>query len=66
MVVVAINAGRSTRRIDLTLNVGLSDGAFLEEAWSHRSVRLEQGMLRGLELEAPRGAGPRAAGRRTV
>ncbi len=49
-IVVAINAGRSNRRIDLSLNAGLPDGLLLEEVWSHRSVRLEEGMLRGLEL----------------
>ncbi len=50
IVVVALNASRSNRRIDLALDGGVPDGTILEEAWSNRSTRLEQGMLRGLEL----------------
>jgi cyclomaltodextrinase len=50
IVVIAINASRSNCRIDLPLNAGLPDGTILEETWSHRSVRLDEGMLRGLEL----------------
>ena len=49
-IVVAINVGRSNRRLDLSLSGGFPDGSILEEAWSHRSIRVEQGMLRGLEL----------------
>lgn len=52
-VVVAINAARMPRRIDLELGGGLSDGVMLEQAWSHRTVVVEQGRLRGIEL-APR------------
>ncbi|MGP0062156.1 MAG: alpha-amylase family glycosyl hydrolase, partial [Isosphaeraceae bacterium] len=49
-VVVALNASRSNRRIDVSLQGSHPDGTILEEPWSNRSVRLEQGMLRGLEL----------------
>jgi neopullulanase len=49
-VVVAINAARSSRRVDLPLQGMLPDGAILEAVWSDQSVRLEQGMLHGLEL----------------
>ena len=51
IVVVAINA--ATYRIagsTCRSMANLPDGRILEEAWSNRSVRLEQGMLRGLEL----------------
>ena len=49
-VVVAINAGRTPRRLDIELAGILPDGAVLEQAWSNRTVRLEQGTLRGIEL----------------
>jgi neopullulanase len=49
-VVVAINAARAQRRLDLALGGALPDGAILEQAWSHRTVRVEQGMVRGVEL----------------
>src|SRR5438270_13923279 len=38
-VVVAINAARSTRRIDLSLQGCLAAGALLEESWADRSAR---------------------------
>ena len=50
IVVVALNASRSNRRIDLALQGHGNDGTIFEEAWSNRSVRPEQGLLRGLEL----------------
>jgi neopullulanase len=49
-VVVAINAARGTRRIDLALHDCLPDGTILEEVCSDRWVRPEGGLLRGLEL----------------
>ena len=38
------------RRVDLELGGILPDGAMLEQAWSQRTVAVEQGMLRGIEL----------------
>jgi cyclomaltodextrinase / maltogenic alpha-amylase / neopullulanase len=49
-VVVAINAARMPRQVDLPLDGILPDGATLERAWSHHTVKVEQGRLRGLEL----------------
>jgi neopullulanase len=49
-IVVAINTSRSNRRVDLVLEGCLPEGTLLGEAWSDRSIRLEQGMLRQLEL----------------
>ncbi len=49
-VVVALNAARMQRRVDLELGGILRDGATLEQAWSQRTVAVEQGMLRGIEL----------------
>jgi neopullulanase len=49
-VVIAINAVRMQRRVALDLGGILPDGATLEQAWSHRVVVVEQGMLRGIEL----------------
>ncbi|HWE38315.1 MAG TPA: alpha-amylase family glycosyl hydrolase, partial [Isosphaeraceae bacterium] len=53
VVVVALNTDRVTRRIDIPVISALDDGATLEEAWANRSLRVEGGMLRGVEL-APR------------
>ncbi len=47
-VVVALNAGRGTRRVDLTLALG--EGAVLREVWGHEEVRVESGLIRRLEL----------------
>jgi neopullulanase len=52
-IVVALNASRATRRVDLPTNGQLRDGAVLEEVWTHESVRVEGGLLRDLRL-APR------------
>src|SRR5262245_32610535 len=52
-ILVAMNAARASRRLDLSLGDYLPHGALLEEVWSNRSVRLERGMLRAVEL-APR------------
>ncbi len=52
-VVVALNAARMPRRVDLEFAGVLPDGTRLEQAWSHRTIAVEQGMLRGIEL-APR------------
>ncbi|HMB02995.1 MAG TPA: alpha-glucosidase C-terminal domain-containing protein, partial [Isosphaeraceae bacterium] len=52
-IVVALNAATGTRRVDLPLDGLLSDGAGLDEVWTHESIRVEGGRLRGVEL-APR------------
>ena len=49
-IVIAFNPSRSTRRIDIAVESVLSDGAVLEEPWSHASTRVEKGSLIGLEL----------------
>jgi neopullulanase len=49
-VFVIFNAGKSTQRLDLPVNDQAPDGAELADPWSHRSVRVESGMIRGLEL----------------
>jgi neopullulanase len=49
-VLIAINAARSQRRIDLSLQGCLPDGVILQEAWSDRWVRTDQGQLHSLEL----------------
>jgi neopullulanase len=49
-VFVVFNAGKSTQRLDLPVNDQAPDGAELADPWSHRSVRVESGMIRGLEL----------------
>ncbi len=50
-VVIAINAGRGHRRVDLALRDVLPDGSILEEVWSDRTVRVAGGLLRGVELK---------------
>ena len=52
-IVVALNASRGTRRIDLPLGGAIADGSILEEAWTREAAKSEAGMLRDLEL-APR------------
>jgi cyclomaltodextrinase / maltogenic alpha-amylase / neopullulanase len=52
-IVVALNAATGARRVDLLLEGLLSDGVGLDEIWTHESVRVEGGQLRGVEL-APR------------
>ena len=54
-VVVAFNAGTSTRHIDLGLAGLLADGDGLDEVWATQSVKVKRGMIRRLEL-APRSA----------
>jgi cyclomaltodextrinase / maltogenic alpha-amylase / neopullulanase len=49
-IVVAINAARMPRRLDVPLGDILPDGATLEQVWAQRTVRVEQGGLRGVEL----------------
>lgn len=51
--VIALNASKQTRRVDLPLSGLLPDGSGLEEVWDHASVVAEAGMIRGLEV-APR------------
>jgi neopullulanase len=54
-IVAIINASRDTRRFDLPIANILSDETVVAECWGHDSARVEQGMLRRLEL-APRTA----------
>ncbi len=49
-VVVAINAARGPRRLDIAMEGILPDGAVLEQNWSNRTAAVEQGKLRGIEL----------------
>jgi neopullulanase len=53
--VVVFNTARSHHRLDLHLHGLVPEGAVLEEVWSHRGRRVEDGALRRLEL-APRSA----------
>jgi cyclomaltodextrinase / maltogenic alpha-amylase / neopullulanase len=53
VVFVIFNAGTSTVRLDLPVHGQASDGAELRDPWSHHGVRIDRGMVRGLEL-APR------------
>jgi neopullulanase len=52
-VVVALNTDRVTRRIDIPLESAVADGTVFEEVWANAALRVEDGMLRGVEL-APR------------
>jgi neopullulanase len=49
-IVAAFNASRATRRLDLSVADLAAEGTVLEECWIDRVVRIEQGMLRSLEL----------------
>jgi neopullulanase len=53
--VIALNVGKATRRIDVPLSGLLPDATALDEVWTGASVRSEAGTIRGLEL-APRAA----------
>jgi neopullulanase len=50
-VIVAINAGRDTRRVDIPAAISLGEGDVLEEAWTHAAVRVDHGMLRDVRLD---------------
>jgi neopullulanase len=52
-VVVALNTATGTRRVDLPLEGLLSEGAGLDEVWTHETARVEGSKLRAIEL-APR------------
>ncbi len=52
-IVVILNTATATRRVDLGIEGLLSDGEGLDEVWTHGSVRVDGGRLRGVEL-APR------------
>jgi neopullulanase len=52
-VIVAINAARGTRGVDLPVAALLPDGTVLEEVWTHEPVWIDQGMIRDVDL-APR------------
>jgi cyclomaltodextrinase len=54
-IVAIFNASRETRRLELPLAGLVADETILAECWAHNSFRVEQGMLRRLEL-APRSA----------
>jgi cyclomaltodextrinase / maltogenic alpha-amylase / neopullulanase len=49
-VIVAINAATMQRRVDIALEGILPDGAVLGQSWSNRTISVEQGWLRGVEL----------------
>jgi neopullulanase len=51
-IVAIFNASRETRRIDLPLANLVADGTVLAECWSHDTARVEQGMLRSLDVAA--------------
>jgi cyclomaltodextrinase / maltogenic alpha-amylase / neopullulanase len=53
--VVVFNTSRSNRRLDLRLHGLVRDGTMLEDVWTHRGQRVENGMLYRIEL-APRSA----------
>ncbi len=52
-VIIAINATRESRRVDLPVVALMPDGTGLDEAWTHEAVRVEGGVIRGVAL-APR------------
>jgi neopullulanase len=52
-VIVAINAARGARGVDLPVESLLPEGTALEEAGTHAPLRVEQGRIRGVDL-APR------------
>jgi len=52
-IVVALNASRHSRRLDLPLGNLVADETVWAECWAHDTVRVEQGVLRNLAL-APR------------
>jgi neopullulanase len=54
-VMVAINRGTATRRVDVPARGLLDEGTVLGEVWAHETVKVEAGALRALEL-APRSA----------
>jgi neopullulanase len=49
-VIVAINAARMPRRVSLDVAGIMAPGAVLEQVWSSHSVRVDEGMVRDLEL----------------
>jgi cyclomaltodextrinase len=52
-VIVAINTAARTRRVDVAVTGLLEEAAGLDEVWTHETLRVEGGALRGIEL-APR------------
>jgi neopullulanase len=54
-VVVAINAAQAARRVDLPVESLLPEGTALEDAWAQAPVKVEQGMIRNVELAARSG-----------
>ncbi len=54
-VIVAFNTGRGTARVALPVAGHLAEGATLAEEWTRDVVKVEGGMVRGVEL-APRSA----------
>ncbi len=52
-VVVALNASRSTRRVNVPTSGRIASGTTLEDVWNRGTVRVEDGAIRELEL-APR------------
>ena len=54
-IIAIFNAGRETRRLDLPLAHLVADDTVVAECWTHDIARVEQGMLRRLDL-SPRSA----------
>ena len=51
--IIVMNAGRQTRRLDLTVAGLIPDGTVLAECWTHESVRVEQATLHELVMRPP-------------
>jgi neopullulanase len=49
-VIVALNAAWGTRGVDLPVAAFLADGTVLEDVWNHEPVRVEDGLIRDLDL----------------
>jgi neopullulanase len=54
-VIAVFNASRASRRLDLPVGSLLGDGVSLQDCWTQQICKVEQGMIRGLDL-APRSA----------
>jgi cyclomaltodextrinase / maltogenic alpha-amylase / neopullulanase len=49
-IVVVINSSRQSRRLDLRIEPLVPEGRVLEKCWTHESIKVEQGTLRGINL----------------
>jgi neopullulanase len=50
-VVVALNAARATRRIDVPVGDALEEDALVGDVWGHDTVRVQGGHLQGVRLD---------------